>query len=650
MEYLARIKFRGFKSFKRAEATFSPGYVALAGPNGSGKSNVTDGIRFALGEMALKSLRAKKVPELINTGCKQAEVVLYFEGERKLEVRRAIRPDGKIAYQLNGKGTTRTGLLEALRLHRIEAGTHNIIAQGQVQQIIEMSSKEKREIIDSVAGISEYEAKKKEALGELEKVEGRIGEAKIVLAEREGFLVELEREKDSALAYKSAQESLRAARGTLVCRELEKLENEFESVHARMIEGKKLLESKQAQLSGVSGELSELEAKRSALFEKINQLSKKDSSMQAIATLKASIESAGTAIKEKLEAAQKLVSGMRGIDASIEEMQQEMGKIEEKAAGLKLEADRVQKEIDRFDSKSKEGRLGAQIENLKSEIGMMAAQIEQKKEEAVRLDAEISKIEELARFRSEEKQRLSVRGGSQEVDALKFTNELETLKKDIASLTAEIDKLFAKEKQTNKEVPEIEKELLLVREKVTVARVSAQASGTSPALVAVKEMRQSGAVRGIYGTVGELIKFEEEHATAIEAAANVRLNYIVVDSIEVAGKAIDYLKQRKAGRCTFIPLDKISPGGLEQANSMRKAEGVMGPLLDFVRFEAKYYGAMAYVFGDTVLVESFAAAKKIGPGKIRMVCTTGELFEKSGTVSGGFTRPVAFARSTLEKL
>ena len=186
MVYLSKIKFRGFKSFRRADVVLAPYFVALAGPNGSGKSNVTDAIRFGLGEMSLRSLRAKKVSELINTSSKQAEVTLEFAGENQFEIKRAIRPDGKIAYRLNGKKTTRTGLLEALRPARIEAGTHNIIAQGQVQQIVEMNAKERRQIVDSVAGISEYEEKKKEAMGNLDKVEARIRENEILMAEKEG--------------------------------------------------------------------------------------------------------------------------------------------------------------------------------------------------------------------------------------------------------------------------------------------------------------------------------------------------------------------------------------------------------------------------------------------------------------------------------
>ena len=226
MVYIKGLKFRGFKSFCKAEANFPKGYVCLAGPNGSGKSNVTDGIRFALGEGSLKALRAKKVSELINTGCKFAEVTLFIDGEKQFEIRRGImvkNGEVKTLYRINGKRSTRTLVMEELRPYGLEAGSHNIIAQGQVQKIIEMNSKERRQIIEGVAGISEFDAKKDEAMRELDKVGQKITEATIVLGEREAALTELEKEKNDALEYLSAKDSFNRAMASIANSEHSKL-------------------------------------------------------------------------------------------------------------------------------------------------------------------------------------------------------------------------------------------------------------------------------------------------------------------------------------------------------------------------------------------------------------------------------------------
>jgi len=228
--YISRLKLRNFKSFKAADVRLPPTFICFAGPNGSGKSNLCDAVRFVMGETSLKSLRAKKARELIHAGAKSAEVTMVLEsedGKIKYEIKRAIREDGKILYRLNGKKTTRGGILETLKRHYLDESGRNTIAQGEVQRIINMNGKERRLIIDSVAGIADFEEKKKEAMRELDMVETRIKDAKLVLGERKVFLDELGREKEVALKYQDARKTLANSKGTLLKVELDRLENEL---------------------------------------------------------------------------------------------------------------------------------------------------------------------------------------------------------------------------------------------------------------------------------------------------------------------------------------------------------------------------------------------------------------------------------------
>ncbi|MEM5814851.1 MAG: AAA family ATPase, partial [Candidatus Aenigmatarchaeota archaeon] len=240
MVFISRLRLRNFKSFKIASIQLPRTFICFAGPNGSGKSNVCDAIRFALGENSLRAVRAKKVSDLISLGADKAEIWLNLDGEKAYEVKRAIRNDGKTLYKLDGKRMTRTLVLDALKPHGLEAGAHNIIAQGEVERIIQMSPKERREIIDHVAGISEYEQKKKEALKELEAVEQKINDATIALKEREGFLAELEKEKDAALKYAELKDYLHRLKGSVIYLELEKVDKE----HSRAVQKFAELEKK----------------------------------------------------------------------------------------------------------------------------------------------------------------------------------------------------------------------------------------------------------------------------------------------------------------------------------------------------------------------------------------------------------------------
>ncbi|NYZ76991.1 AAA family ATPase, partial [Candidatus Micrarchaeota archaeon] len=226
MLHISHLILRNFKSFKALNISIPPSFVCFAGPNGAGKSNVLDAIRFVLGETSLKSLRARKVRDLIHMGAKSAEVTVAFDGESKYDIKRAIREDGKVIYRLNGKRVTRSATQEALRKYNLDDSGRNIIAQGEVQRIVNMSGKERRTIIDAVAGISDFEEKKKEALRDLDVVETRVKEASIVLGERKVFLEDLGREREVALKYSEKKSLLNTSKGTLLKMEMERLDKE----------------------------------------------------------------------------------------------------------------------------------------------------------------------------------------------------------------------------------------------------------------------------------------------------------------------------------------------------------------------------------------------------------------------------------------
>jgi len=171
MLFVSRIKLKNFKSFRFADIPLPKGVICIAGPNGSGKSNVVDGLRFVFGETSLRALRAQNdcLAGLISNGSDKAEITVFLDGDKKHEVRRLIRNDGKSVYKLDGRTTTRTLVMDVLRQYGLDEGRHNVIPQGQVQRFIDMNAKERRELIDQVAGISEFEEKKHESLKELEK-------------------------------------------------------------------------------------------------------------------------------------------------------------------------------------------------------------------------------------------------------------------------------------------------------------------------------------------------------------------------------------------------------------------------------------------------------------------------------------------------
>ncbi|MCX8175173.1 MAG: chromosome segregation protein SMC [Candidatus Micrarchaeota archaeon] len=641
MVYLKGLKFRGFKSFRRAEATFPKGFVCLAGPNGSGKSNVTDGIRFALGEGSLKALRAKRVSELINTSCKYAEVTLYIDGEQQYEIKRAINAEGKTLYRINGRRSTRTLVMEELRRYGIEAGSHNIIAQGQVQKIIDMSAKERRQIIDSVAGIAEFDAKKEEAIRELQKVEQKITEASIVLSERQIRLSELEGEKDSALAYISAQENFRRATASIANMEHSKLSKSFAEIVQKHSAAKAEIEALSKQSSVLEARIAELDSQKQQVVAKMGSSSAREAAMREIEELKVKIGADSATLNEKRKDLPRLEASSKTLLAQIEALKKSQKEVSATISSLSSEISSLSKKISEYERKS-----GAKSESAAAEVSrkleFLAEKIVSLKEQKASCESRLASAERMMQMKREEKERLSQAIGNMEEG--RFSGERAVLEKEIASLQTQLESLFERERELNRSLPDMDRRLLSLKEKAAALRASIAPSAASLAIKAVEEMKREG-MRGIYGTVSSLVSCVQKYASAAEAAACNRLSYIVVDSTDTAIRVIERLKEQKAGRCTFIPLDIPKPQAQEPAPS---ASGCLGALIDFVKFDPAFKRAMEYVFSDTLLFDSVQNAKK-HVGRARLVTVEGELIERSGVITGGWQKGSLLSRSALEK-
>ncbi len=673
--YISRIKFRGFKSFKNAEVQMPHGFVALAGPNGSGKSNVTDAIRFALGEMSLKSLRAKKVTELINQNSSKAEVTLCIGGDRKFEIRRAIREDGKTSYHLDGRHLTRTQVLEALRPYGIETGSHNIIAQGQVQKIVEMNSKERRAIIDANAGIAEFDGKKKEALSELGKVDARIFEAKIMLSERGAYLAELEKEKNSALSYQEAQGTLSSARATLVHSEYEKLDRHFSELLNKKKEAGAEIAKLEAEGSTLGKQMKELEEKRKVLADKMGSNKEREKLLAQIEALK--VRGAQEGVRAE-EARLRIDKSEEEHSASLEEQKRIRKALGEMEKEGKEQLDGLLKLKNDLEERKKKAGIGSdtqeeakkELDLLQESLSKLAAQRGALEAGSQKGDQIVEMIKERLSEAKEEIAKLERETGGGSGKAEKY---METVK----GLTGELEKLFDTEKDLNRRLPGLDRELLEKKEALAALRGSVSPAAQNPALLFVMQQKKDGE-GGIFGTVSDLIGVEEKYRVAVEASAGARLIYVVVDCLDTANRVIGKLKENRAGRCTFIPLDRpmgseegdgggglggasrleagnarLEPSesrhGLRGRSPLGLAKAGLGRLADFVTYERKFWPAISYVFGDTVLTGSVAEAKRLGIGNYRMVTLDGELIERAGIVTGGSLRGSLMARSTLTK-
>ncbi|MCX8163312.1 MAG: chromosome segregation protein SMC [Candidatus Micrarchaeota archaeon] len=635
--YISKIKFRGFKSFKNADIELPKGFVALVGPNGSGKSNVADGIRFCLGEMATKSIRVKRASELINHDCKKGEVSIIISSEDKkesLEVSRIIYEDGKSEYYINGKITTRTNLLELLRKYNFEVGAHNIIAQGQIEKIVDMHPKERREIIDQIAGIAEFEEKKKEAINELNQVEIKISEAKVLSAEKESYLKELEKEKEAALEYQEKKQQLDSARATLVWQEYNKIQNQFDENIKLKAALTKNIENIEQELKKLKESREEKEQQKASLAQSIEKIGKREGLLSQIQQLNINMAQKETLLREKEEQLKALEQITKGFENEKKEV---MIKIDTINTQLK-QKERYKSELEGEINKLKQIK---QIEQSEENVDKINQKLIELKE---RLAVLTTKKEGQIKLIEHDKEILD--GLEKEVENIKNKQQktsITELKEKIEIINQQLSELFEEEKEINKKIPEFDRKLLEEKEKLATANAAINATTKNLALEIVEQFKEKES--GVYGTVAELISSEEKFQVAIEAAAGSRLAYVVVETLDVATKIIEKLKQTKSGRCSFIPLDYIQ----FQKND-KLPPGAYGWLNEFIQYPEQIDKAIRYLFGDTLLVQDIKTAKKIGINKYRMVTLEGELIEKSGVVSGGAKTTSFMLQSKIKKL
>ncbi len=506
MVRIEKLEMQNFKSFaKKTIITFPGNFLVICGPNASGKSNILDAICFVLGRTSAKSLRAHRMLEMIFHGSKSkppaefAKVSIYFDNsdktfpvdEERVCITRKINRKGISNYKLNGKTVTRETILEILRPARIRPDGHNIILQGDVTNIIEMSPLERREIIDEISGIKEFDEKKKKAENELLTVEERLREASIILNERRSNLERLEVEMKAAKKYQN------------LTKELDKL-----------------------RASLAKQKLKEAEKAMSKLDEKVKKIE-----------------------EEKFE------KEIEDVEKEIENVERRISEINEKL-------------LDR----SKDIAIIREIERVKSEIKRKEDKISFNKIEIERIENLIKRLEIL-------KQR-------------EFESSLGKAVQKILSLGWE----------------------------------------------------------GIYGTLSSLSKVPKKYQTAIEVAGGPHLNDVVVSNEDVAIRCIKYLKDKKIGRVTFLPLNKIRERDNTYLKKFLSEDGVIGIALDLIDFDKKYYKVFSFVFGDTLVVKDINVVKKIGIGKARFVTLEGDLVEKSGLMVGGYhiKKKVFFEKEEIE--
>ncbi len=641
--FVSRMQLQPFKSFKAGEVVLQPGFNAIIGPNGSGKTNIVDSLLFAFGESHLRSLRVKKIRDLIFQESGVAEVtVALSDGSRVRTIKRALRKDGKIKYAIDGKRVKKYVLEEFLAQNRI--AMHNVIKQGEVQRIVEMNSKDRRQMIDFIAGVSEYEDKKKEALGELQKVQSKVSEERAIIAEKQGYLGELESDKRNAEKFLELDGERKRANATVLYLDVRELQAEFETLVNSTLDLDNKARALGGEIATLEGRISEEQRKKDEvnkliiersegregeLQRNIDQLQNEiDSSRALIEKNKGDLGGREKALQESGLERQKASDLLSTARKHLAELEEELQAAEKNLSEKQAECNALVSRSDAFSQQFRSAR--AQMASLEQEILQV-------REKLTQLQGEVTTAETVLRLKQDELERLQAgRFDDRSEQKELLSKHVRELASELSGLESRLRDLAVDEQRFRQAMDNLDADMLKARDRISVADARLKQAGTSRAIDAVEKIRSE--IKGVYGTLQQLVDYDPQYSMPVSVALGPRMHFAVVDSVKTAGKAIDLLKKNNWGRLSFIPLDKIRGSSLSSdEKKLAEKKGAVDFLVNLLEYDPPYEKAVRFACGNTLVMNDFASAENLA-GEVRLVTMDGELFEQSGLVTGGKTR------------
>ena len=664
--YLKRLDLQGFKSFpEKVKLEFNPGVTAVVGPNGSGKSNVSDAVRWVLGEQRARSLRGDKMEDIIFAGTENrkplgfAEVSILLDNQdgrlplaySEVQVTRRVFRSGESEYRINGTACRLKDIQELFMDTGVGREGYSIIGQGRIDEILSAKGEERRRIFEEAAGIVKYKTRKNEAVNKLEKEQQNLLRVDDIISELEVQVEPLEKQSEKAREYLRLKERLKQAEMTAFCRDAARIAKETEM----LLQAEKTAAEQLAQSLAKSN----LEKTQAAFFREKNE--ELDALLQQqndkMTELRAELEKTEGEIRLREEqrandeANRTRIAGEMAEKAKKQtENEAEQELCRSKMAGLKLEMDARQEELD---------ALQEEYASLSTVLSQDETKVESFKDE----------IFEQIRIGTEAKGEISKREAMQEqflARRAQLLGEKEHTESRLHQFTVHLQALEKQENDRKEQIRYLEQELTALEQDKRHALQEKQKAETSLsvqerrgselqsrlALLSEMEREHEGYYnsvksllnlpdakeRGICGAVGQLLKVEETYETAIEAALGGALQNIVTETEEDARDAIGYLKRRNLGRATFLPVTAIKGRPLEGRQAILAEVGVIGTAYELVSFEEKFRQLAMYLLGRILVVENLDKAVQLAKKyrhQYKLVTLEGDILNPGGAMTGG---------------
>lgn len=691
MVHIKRVELSHFKSFGGTTSIpFLPGFTVISGPNGSGKSNILDALLFCLGLATSKGMRAERLPDLVNhnlsNGRKttQASVSVTFDlSDLSIVETQGLRPlpeedtnnnngysdthnhhltewtvtrrlrvtqggNYSSIYYINDNPCTVNELHEQLNRFRIYPEGYNVVLQGDVTRIITMNSRERREIIDELAGVAEFDRKIEKAKETLDSVRDREERCRIIEHELMRSLDRLACDRIKAEKYQKLKAEIQQKQQWEIVLQVRCLQQKHSSLQSQLITGDTQVTQLQEQLNNLDAQIQQTTTTLEQLNTQVKALGEEEqlSVASQLATQKAKRyqlqqqqQQIETIVQQHQNNIEQTTKDIKQYQQTLTEVIQQKNQLDtETIPHLVIQRNQTRDTLE--ESKKKSHEVAATSEAwiqeqtaLSHKIAELQDTLNPYRTEQAQLTERYQRLQKTIDEQTQRLQTTETELISKEIEIVTLSQQLITTQEDIKTLAqqlavAEHDRTIQQDTQKRLLKEQRDKQRELDKLEAT-QQAQQEAQGT----YATQVILQSD-LPGVCGLVANLGEVDPQYQLALEIAAGGRLGHVVVEDDSIASAGIALLKEKRVGRATFLPLNKIQPSKFSNLSNLRFAKGFINLAVNLINCNSRYNNIFSYVFCGTIVFETIDNARYY-LGKYRIVTLEGDLLELSGAMTGG---------------
>ena len=679
--YLKEIEIQGFKSFAdKTKVVFDQGVTAVVGPNGSGKSNITESLRWALGESSVKSLRGGKMPDVIFAGTESrkplnyASVVVTLDNQdgfikdagQEIKVERHIYRTGDSEYKIDGKKVRLRDIHDLFLDTGLGRDSFSIISQGKVEEIFNSKPEERRAIFEEAAGVLKYKTRRKETESKLQQTQDNLDRLEDIIYELDNQIKPLEKQAATARKFIELDGQRKAIYLDVLVAQIQASKAELDLTEEELNQVQELLTSYYQKREELEEENQTLKKKRHDLQ---SEMTKDQSTLMDLTGLiselerklaLSKLETEQVALNQQ-EAQARLASLDEKRNALIQEKEEKeanLSQLEENLAVNTKELNRLEAELLAFSDDPDQ-----MIEQLRERFVAFLQEEADVSNQLTRIENDLENSRQQTQKQEEQLESLKEQLASAKSKASEQELALKSAKEEVQSLLADYQ-ANAKQEEEQKQVYQSQQNQLFDRlDSLKNKQAKAQSlenilKNHSNFYAGVKSvLQEKNRLGGIIGAVSEHLTFDVRYQTALEIALGASSQHIIVEDEQAATKAIDFLKRNRAGRATFLPLTTIKARSISDQNQdvIASSPGFLGMADELVTFDAKLEAIFKNLLATTAIFDTVEhardAARKVRY-QVRMVTLDGTELRTGGSYAGGANRQnnSIFIKPELEQL